>query len=81
MDKLSVIVRKREGKVFEGNVFAVSSTNEIGPFDVLPDHANFICTIRDKVTIHKTESQKEEMSIDTGILRVKENKVEVYIGI
>lgn len=78
---LKVIVRNTEGIVFEGEVFAVSSINQIGPFDILPGHANFICTIRDKVTIHKTVKENKEITVENGILRVKDNKVEIYLGI
>lgn len=76
-----MIIRDRKGVTFEGEVFAISSINEIGPFDVLHNHANFICTIKDSLTIHKTRDKKEEIKIDNGILRAKENRVEVYIGI
>jgi F0F1-type ATP synthase epsilon subunit len=81
MDTLEAIVRKRDGVIFQGNVFALSSINEIGPFDILADHANFVCTIKESLTIHQTKDKKEEIKIDTGILSVKENKVEVFIGI
>jgi len=81
MDQIDVVVRKREGVVFTGRVFAVSSLNEVGNFDVLPNHANFICTIKDLLTIHHTKERKEELKIDSGVLRAKGNLVEVYIGI
>lgn len=81
MDAVDVIVRKREGLAFSGRVFAVSSLNEIGNFDVLPNHANFICTIKDLLTIHHTKEKKEELKIDSGVLRAKANLIEVYIGI
>jgi F0F1-type ATP synthase epsilon subunit len=80
-DAIDVVVRKREGLVFTGHVFAVSSTNKIGNFDVLPGHANFICTISDYLTIHHTREKEEKMTIDSGILRAKGNLVEVYLGI
>lgn len=70
-----------DGVVFRGNVFALSSINEIGPFDILADHANFVCTIKESITIHRTKDKNEEIKIDTGILSVKENKVEVFIGV
>lgn len=81
MDAISVIVRNREGIVFEGSVFAVSSINEIGPFDVLFNHANFVCTIKDNLIIHQTKDKKQEIKIDTGILSAKANKIEVYLGV
>ena len=80
-DAIDVVVRKREGLVFTGHVFAVSSTNLVGNFDVLPGHANFVCTISDHLTIHHTREREEELKIETGILRAKGNLVEVYLGI
>lgn len=81
MDQILTIIRNREEVLFEGNVFAVSSVNDIGAFDILPDHANFICTIKENVSIHHTKDRKQEFKIESGVLRAKENKVEVYIGI
>jgi len=83
MDFIDLIIRKRDGVVFEGKVYAVSSTNEIGPFDVLPLHANFVCTIKDYLTVHIDEALKNEKKfpLETGVMRVKENKVEIYMGI
>lgn len=81
MEQVDVVVRRREGLVFTGRVFAVSSVNEVGSFDVLPNHANFICTIKDLLTIHHTKEKKEELKIDSGVLRAKGNLIEVYIGI
>jgi F0F1-type ATP synthase epsilon subunit len=80
-DAIDVVVRKREGLVFTGHVFAISSTNKIGDFDVLPGHANFICTIYDHLTIHNTRERSQDIKIDSGILRAKGNLVEVYLGI
>lgn len=78
---LSVIVRDREGILFQGNAEAVSSFNEKGPFDVLPLHANFISLIRNSVTLKISNSAPKEIALNSGVLKVKENKVEVYVGI
>lgn len=81
MDKIKAIIRKRDGIVFEGDVYAVSSTNEIGPFDILFNHANFIAKIKDKVTIHNDKNTKKDFVIENGIISAKENLVEVFLGI
>lgn len=80
-DKIKAIIRKRDGVIFEGDVYAVSSINEIGPFDILFNHANFIAKIKDKVTIHSDKNTKKDFVIDNGIISVKENLVEVFLGI
>lgn len=78
---LSVLVRDRSGIVFEGQAEAVSSVNDKGPFDVLPLHANFISLIRQSLTISIQGEVRRELEIPGGVLTVKENKVEVYLGI
>lgn len=79
--KLSVTVRDREGALFQGEAEAVSSFNETGPFDVLPLHANFISLIRNSITLIIPNSAPKEIALNSGVLKVRENKVEVYVGI
>jgi len=67
--------------IFAGEAEAVSSVNDKGPFDVLPLHANFISLIREKVVLHLTGAVERPLSLESGVMRVKENKVEVYLGI
>lgn len=81
VDKINVIIRKRGGVIFEGLAYAVSSTNEIGPFDILFNHSNFVAKIRDKIIIHLDKMTKKEFIIDSGIISAKENFVEVFVGI
>ncbi|KKU06271.1 MAG: ATP synthase F1, epsilon subunit [Parcubacteria group bacterium GW2011_GWA2_45_30] len=78
---LSVTVRDREGVLFQGETEAVSSFNAKGPFDVLPLHANFISLIRNSVTLKIPSSSPKEIMLNSGVIKVKENKVEVYVGI
>lgn len=76
---LSII--NRQGILFSDSVKAVSSYNEKGLFDILPEHENFISIIYDKIVIHKADNQKEEIKIDSGVLRVYKNNVDIYVGI
>lgn len=80
-NKLKLIVRRRDGIEFEGEVFAVSGVNDIGPFDILNNHANFVANIKEKITIHKDKNKKSEIQITTGIISAKENLVEIFLGI
>ena len=81
LDKIKLAVRKRDGIVFEGEVYAVSGINDIGPFDILFDHANFVANIKEKITIHKDKNNKKEIQITTGIMSAKENLVEIFLGV
>lgn len=75
------MVRDRAGLLFEGEVDAVSSYNDKGPFDVLPLHTNFISLIQKSVTLHQSERLSQELQIGSGVLMVREGRAEVYLGI
>lgn len=77
---MTISIRKRDGLVFAGDVYAVSSENEIGPFDILPYHENFISLIARYLIIHLDGGLKKEIEVAKGVLKVKENKLEVFIG-
>jgi len=78
---LRVTVRDRAGALFEGEAEVVSSHNDKGPFDILPLHTNFISIIHKGVTLYLKDKIVKDLSFETGVLKVAENKVEIYLGI
>ena len=74
-----VIIRKKDSVVWQGEVKSLSSTNKIGNFDVLPEHTNFVGLIEKYIIIRFDKTQKK-YPIDRGIISVKNNQVEVYLG-
>lgn len=76
-----LLVRSREGVIFEGDVDSITSFNEEGKFDVLAQHANFISLIQKALTIRESGGKVTEIPVDNALLRSRENKVEVYLGI
>ncbi len=80
-NRLFVTVRTRRGLTFEGELFAVSSFNQVGAFDVLPDHSNFVSMIAKRLILHKPDGRKEELNVDKGVIMVEKNRVQVFIGI
>lgn len=80
-NKFHLIIRSREGVVYNGEVTALTSKNEAGKFDILAEHANFISLINSLLEVHDLEGKVKELKIDNGLLRVKGNTVEVYLGI
>jgi F0F1-type ATP synthase epsilon subunit len=77
---LHVNIKNKENVLYEGEVTAVTSFNDLGLFDVLPMHENFISLIKNKVILHKNKAQKE-FRVDSGVLKVRDNKVNIYIGL
>jgi len=79
--ELRVSIRDRRKILFDGTANSVSSFNSVGEFDVLPQHANFISLIKDKVILDKGTPQEEVFEIETGLISVDEQGVNVYAGI
>ena len=77
---LHVNIKNKESILFDDNVTGVSSYNERGLFDILPMHENFISIIKDKIILHKNKAQKE-IKIQTGVLKVKDNYINIYLGL
>lgn len=78
---IHVKVINRDQMLFENDVKAVSSINDKGSFDVLPHHANFITLIKNVLVIHKVDGTNVEMKIQSGLLIVHENNLQVFLGI
>ncbi len=78
---LQVEIQDPTGLIFQGPADAVSSYNEGGLFDVYPLHIHFISIIRQGLTIYKNKTKIKEMQIESGIIKVLNNKVQIFLGI
>jgi F0F1-type ATP synthase epsilon subunit len=78
---LHVVILSPESTIFQGTAVAISSINATGPFDILPLHANFICIIKDSLTIYETQKKIRKIPLEIGILKAFENEVMVFLGI
>lgn len=79
--KLFTVVRSRAGRIFDGEVRSVTSYNDAGEFDVLPLHENFISIIKKYLKIFPKIGDEINISLKIGVLKVRSNKVDIYIGI
>lgn len=75
-----VMIRSKEKVLFSGRAQAVSSVNDKGPFDILAQHENFISLIKDKIIVHITPKEKQEIKIENGIARVYNDKIFIYVN-
>jgi len=66
---------------YQGVVLSLSSHNTKGPFDVLPQHTNFITIIKDKVALRLDERHQKEFAVTKGVLSCHEDEVTVYLGL
>lgn len=77
---INVTIRNRETILFQDKVESVTSYNDKGIFDILPEHESFISLIKNSVIIHKNKKENQEIKIDNGVVRVYENHVIFYIN-
>ena len=81
MGKINLTVKSATKILFQGEVAAVSFTNKLGPFDILPNHKNLIALVVEKITIYLDEKRKMELPITRGVVKVASNVAVVYVGI
>lgn len=80
--ELHVIARAPFELYYDGPASAVSALNRIGPFDILPGHADFFSMLRPSEIIIEPEGQ-DTIKIDAknGIITVRDNEVLLFVNI
>ncbi len=67
---------------YDGVAESLSATNETGPFDILPQHKNFMSLLKQGQIIVRNKSQPDfSLVIDRGVLHVRSNKVTVFLDV
>ncbi len=79
--KIHVIVRDRNHVLYEGEASGLSSKNSKGTFDILLNHANFISLVNETLYIHESGGREVPIPMNNAIVKAKENKVEVFVGV
>ena len=66
---------------FQVKAISVSSENRLGPFDILPEHANFISLISKHLIVLTLDKKKHYFQFKRGVLEVYKNKVRIFLEI
>ena len=67
---------------YDGPADSLSAANDTGPFDVLPQHKNFMSLLKPgNVVIRQKNKPDFSMKIDRAILHVRSNKVTVFLDV
>lgn len=77
---LHVIARSPFHIYYEGAARAVSALNRVGPFDVLPGHADFFSMLSPGDVIIEASPEPVTFSIANGIITVRDNEVLLFIN-
>jgi F0F1-type ATP synthase epsilon subunit len=79
--ELSVIARAPFHVYYEGSAQVVSATNEIGPFDILPGHADFFSILDPGEVTIDTGAEPVTFEISNGIVAVRNDEVMLFVNI
>lgn len=72
--KLSILTPER--KVFNGEVKELTTENDLGRFEILPDHEAMITALTPTVTLFTTVDNKSlKLFTSTGMLKINNNEV------
>ena len=66
---------------YEGDAYSVSGVNDIGPFDILPRHRNFICMLVPCNLIIQTPDGQKEVKVSRALMHVKADRVVVFMDV
>jgi F-type H+-transporting ATPase subunit epsilon len=82
IQQLSVRITSPDHVIWEGNAKSVSSKNSDGPFDILPEHANFVTVIeQNPITIRTTEKKPLIYTFGQSVIYAHDNTVNIYTTI
>jgi F0F1-type ATP synthase epsilon subunit len=78
---LSVIARAPFELYFEGPAKAVSGSNKVGPFDILPGHADFFSMLLPgDIIVEPLEGEPVTFSISNGIITVRDDEALLFVN-
>ena len=81
LGNLHVIARSPFELYFEGDALALSATNRVGNFDILPGHADFFSMLEPgQIEIRTGEKDPIVVEATNGILTVRDNEVLLFVN-
>jgi F-type H+-transporting ATPase subunit epsilon len=67
---------------FDGPATSVTAVNRVGPFDVLPNHHNFISLLQPSNIVVRTSGKDDfTMKVSRGVIHVKADEVKVFLDV
>jgi F0F1-type ATP synthase epsilon subunit len=67
---------------FDGEANSMTATNRVGPFDILPQHHNFISLLEPSEVVVRSQGKEDfKMQIGLGLIHVKADQVRVFLDV
>ncbi len=80
LPEFTVIARAPFHIYYEGVAEAVTATNSVGEFDILPGHADFFSILDPGEVVIETSGEPVVFTITNGIIAVRDNKVTLFVN-
>lgn len=81
MTDIKLEILSPEGIMVKCNVDRVSLPGTKGPFVVLKNHAPLISSLEKGEIVYSSGDEKKSLAINSGFVKVKENRVSVCVDI
>ncbi len=78
--QLRVTARSPFKIYYEGPARVVSAANQVGPFDILPGHADFFSVLTPSEVVIDAESNSINFPISNGIISVRGEEVMLFVN-
>lgn len=78
--ELKVTARAPFHIYYEGPADAVTATNKVGQFDILPNHADFFSILSPGEVLIETKDKSIDFDISNGIIAVRDNEVMLFVN-
>ena len=79
--QLNVKVRSPFTIYYEGPALSVSAQNPVGPFDILPGHANFFSILSPCEIKVDSGTEPKSFVIANGIITAQDNEVLLFVNV
>lgn len=66
---------------FDDVAYSITGKNETGPFDILPQHHNFLTLLSACDLVIQTTHDEKRIKIARGVMHVKADKVIVFLDV
>ncbi len=66
---------------YDGLAESISAENITGPFDILPQHHNFMTLLSPCEIIVRNDGKEEKVTTQRGIMHVKKDEVVVFLDV
>ena len=66
---------------YEGDAYSVSAINDVGPFDILPHHRNFMCMLVPCNLVIQTPNGQKDVKVSRALMHVKSDRVVVFMDV